>query len=71
MNKVEPRFVEQKPRANVRLDDHGREICDPTPMEPPLGYNRTPSLAEQIRSMVHNERLQAELAAAGASLCRS
>lgn len=35
-----------------RFNDKGEEILNPTPMQPPLGYNRAPSLAEQIRLQV-------------------
>lgn len=42
------------------------EITDPTPIAPPVGFKRSPSLAEQIREMVRSERLAAEVAAAGA-----
>lgn len=41
------------------------EYLDSTPMAPPLGYKRQPSLSEQIREMVRHERLQADLAAQG------
>lgn len=44
----------------------GFEIPDPTPMAPPIGYKRQPSLAEQIREMVRSEKLAQEAAAAGA-----
>lgn len=33
------------------------EISDPTPIAPPLGFKRTPSLAEQIRDMVRSQAL--------------
>ena len=48
------------------LDARGAEVLDPTPMAPPVGYRRQPSLAEQIREMVRSERLAAEVEAAGA-----
>lgn len=32
-----------------RFDEFGREVLNPTPMQPPLGYKPVPSLAEQIR----------------------
>lgn len=34
------------------LNEKGQEVNDPTPMEPPLGYRRTLSLAEQIRQQI-------------------
>lgn len=36
-------------RARIFTTRDGLEIPDPTPMQPPLGYKRAPSLAEQIR----------------------
>lgn len=47
------------------IDSEGREILDPTPMEPPVGYSRQPSLSEQIREMVRSEKLRQEAEAAG------
>lgn len=47
------------------LDGLGRELPDPTPMEPPLNYKRTPSLNEQIRDMIRSERLRQEVEAQG------
>jgi len=38
-------------KAN-RFNADGHEILNPTPMQPPLGYKKTPSLAEQIRQQV-------------------
>ena len=38
---------------------------DPDPLEPPIGYKRQPSLAEQIREMVRSERLRQEMDSAG------
>lgn len=38
--------------GEVRLDEHGREIPDPTPMEVPLGFKRPETLAEQVQRLV-------------------
>ncbi|AZL82718.1 hypothetical protein [Apis mellifera associated microvirus 38] len=38
-------------------DKFGQELPDPTPMAPPVGYVRQPSLAEQIRNMVRSQHL--------------
>lgn len=46
-------------------DEAGREIPDPNPMQPPVGYNRQPSLAEQIRAAVVSEKLREVALAAG------
>lgn len=35
-----------------RFDEFGREILNPTPMQPPLGYKKAPSLSEQIRQQI-------------------
>lgn len=48
-----------------QIGTDGKEYLDDTPIAPPVGYKRQPSLAEQIRLMVRNERLAAELAAQG------
>lgn len=43
-----------------RLDEKGYEVPDPVPMEPPVGYDRQPSLVERIRAMVRSEHLAME-----------
>lgn len=44
----------------------GAEILDSTPMAPPVGYKKQPSMVEYIRDMVRSERLRQEAEAAGA-----
>lgn len=39
--------------------ESGEEIMDPRPMQPPLGYHRPPTLAEQIRQQVLLQKLDA------------
>lgn len=41
-----------------RHDENGGEKLDPRPMQPPLGYKRAPSLAEQIREQVLAAKLE-------------
>lgn len=36
-------------------DEFGRELPDPVPVAPPVGYTAPPSLADMIRRMVQNE----------------
>lgn len=55
-------FVRAKFR---RLNAKGHEVPDPVPMAPPVGFTRSPSIAEQIRNMVRSERLRQEAEAAG------
>lgn len=47
------------------VTEDGREVIDPTPMAPPVGYKRQPSMVQLIREMVRSERLAADLDAAG------
>lgn len=58
-------FLDQQPK-NKPLDPRGREILDPTPIAPPVGHIRQPSLTEQIREMVKSEKLRQEAESAGA-----
>lgn len=39
---------------------------DPTPMQPPLGYKRQPSMVEHIRNMVRSEHLRLAAEQSGA-----
>lgn len=45
-------------------DALGREIPDPMPMAPPVGYKKPPSMVELVRDMVRSERLRQEAEAA-------
>lgn len=42
----------------LRHDANGNEILSEIPMQPPLGYRRTPTLAEQIRQQVRQAKLE-------------
>lgn len=44
---------------------NGREVLDATPIEPPIGFKRQKSLAEQIREMVRSENLRQLAEASG------
>lgn len=48
------------------LDQFGREIPDPTPVAPPVGYNRQPTMVEHIRAMVQGELLRRAAEESGA-----
>lgn len=52
--------------AARRLTEDGREIPDPVPMAPPIGYIKQPSMVEHIRSMVRSEQLRMAAEAGGA-----
>lgn len=49
-----------------RYDEHGKFFPDPTPIAPPIGYKRSPSIAEQIRTMIRSEHLRVAAESAGA-----
>lgn len=46
------------------LDDFGREIPNPTPLAPPIGYKRSPSIAEQMRAMIRQVSEEAKMSGA-------
>lgn len=52
-------------KKKVRQWLRRREKPDPTPMAIPIGFERPPTLAEQVARLVRNERLQAALSASG------
>lgn len=43
----------------------GSEILDTTPIEPPLGYLKQPSMVEHIRALIQSEKLKQEAAEQG------
>jgi len=47
----QPFLYEQSVQSQF-LDEHGRELPNPTPMSPPLGYKKQPTIAEQMRQMI-------------------
>lgn len=46
------------PKRTALRHKGGREHLNPVPLEPPLGYRREPSLAEQIRQQIRLEKLR-------------
>lgn len=44
--------------AEGKHTEEGLEVMDPMPKQPPLGYKKTPSLAEQILQQVRLQRLE-------------
>lgn len=50
--------LELPPRVRARddfIDDLGREIPDPRPMQPPIGYKKQPSMFDLVRDAVRRE----------------
>lgn len=50
----------------AEIDMHGREVPDPTPMAPPVGFIKQPSMIENIRNLVRSEALRQAALTAGA-----
>lgn len=44
--------------SSFRHTKSGEEILDPTPMQPPLGYKKAPSLHEQIAQQVRRMKME-------------
>lgn len=65
MNKTKPDTLAEHIRGLSAYNERGEEIPDPTPIEVPLGFKAPIPLSEEIRRMVQNEAIQAELNAAG------
>lgn len=45
------------------LNPDGSPVLDPTPLAPPIGYKKQPSMVEIVRDMVRSERLRQEVLA--------
>lgn len=69
----EKTLIEERPEERLRerslqekyLTKDGREKPDPTPMEPPLGFKKQPSIMDQVAGMIRSERLRREAEALG------
>lgn len=49
--------ISKHPRGRA-LDEFGREVPDPTPMAPPIGYKPSQSIADLVRQAVQSEALK-------------
>lgn len=58
------RVYEERPRG-VRIDAAGREIPDPVPCAPPVGYEAPSSLIEMVRNAVRSEMIRDRAASMG------
>lgn len=47
------------------LNQLGQELLDPTPIAPPVGYKKQPSMVDHIRNMVRSELLRAHAESEG------
>jgi len=46
------------PSSEEKHNRQGQELMDPTPMQPPMGYRKTPTLSEQIAQQVRQMKLE-------------
>lgn len=49
---LEQPFQYEQSVQSQYLDEHGRELPNPVPMAPPIGYKKSPSIADQMRAMI-------------------
>lgn len=49
---------------SLYLDHLGREQPNPVPMQPPIGYKKSPSIADQMRAMIAQASYEAKMAGA-------
>lgn len=60
-NRVDPSTGEMVPV----FDEHGRELPDPVPVAPPVGWYKQPDMFEHMRNMIRSENLRMAAEAAG------
>lgn len=53
---TQEQYLEKLLRKGLHPD--GSPILDPTPIAPPIGYKKAPSMVEIVRDMVRGERLK-------------
>lgn len=56
-----PEDKARTPHGSPNITKDGREIPDPTPMAPPVGYKKQPSIFENMRKLIHDERILQQL----------
>lgn len=44
--------------SKTKHTEEGLELMDPTPMQPPVGYKKTPTLTEQIAQQVRRMKME-------------
>lgn len=54
------------PKMRRRDPETGKEIVDPVPLAPPIGWFKQPSMFDQVREMVRGEHLRMAALASGA-----
>lgn len=62
---TKPEWDEDGVQATAGIGKDGKEYGDPTPLEPPIGFDRPPDLMETMRQMIRNEAYQFKLSQEG------
>lgn len=55
---IDPETGEIVEQVSAMLDEQGREVPDPVPMAPPVGYQKPFDMFEHIRTLVRSEHLR-------------
>lgn len=58
VQEYEPRVDADGVQVNAGQDKYGREVTDPIPVAPPVGFMQTPDLKDIIRDMLRSEQLR-------------
>lgn len=71
VQEFEPRHIVDEETGELKqvtsgMDKYGKELPDPVPMAPPVGFMQTPPLKDLIRQMVRDERFRMAAEEAGA-----
>jgi len=61
---LEQPFLYEQSVQSMHLDAQGRELPNPVPMAPPIGYKKSLSIAEQMRQMIKQASYEAAHAGA-------
>lgn len=61
---TEQPFVFEQSVQSLYLDEYGREVPNPLPLAPPIGYKKHVSIAEQMRQMIRQVSHEASMAGA-------
>lgn len=61
---MEEKHARERSVQELYLDENGHEMPNPVPMQPPVGYRRQPTIAEQIRQQIRLASLEAAQAGA-------
>jgi len=61
---MEEKMELERSVQELYLDENGHEVPNPTPMQPPIGYKKHKTIAEQMREMIRMASYEAAQAGA-------